>query len=146
MKRLVLAILCKLSCSLDRTKFFDREGFYRTKEEQLVEGKRFWESLKKETIEAELIIAVNQLLTVVSSSQPYSEKYAEVERVVKRVLGCKLPTKNENMIGSLNRDHEGLLHVWMCPAEEDCGKSGSTPTALYCKDCDRVVLNCKCRL
>jgi hypothetical protein len=127
-------------------KFFDREGFYRTKEEQLVEGKCFWDSLQKENIEADLVTAVNGLISVVSSSKACLEKYAEVVRVVKGVLGCKLPTKNENMMGSLSSDHEGLVHVWMCPAEENCGKAGSTPTALYCKDCDRVVLNGKCRL
>jgi hypothetical protein len=127
-------------------KFFDREGFYLTKEEQLVEGKLFWDSLKKETIEADLITAVNRLIPVISSSQTCIEKHAEVVRVVKGVLGCKLPTKNENMIGSLNSDHDGLVHVWMCPAAENCGKMGSTPTAMYCKDCDRVVLNGKCCL
>lgn len=112
----------------------------------MAEGKCFWESLQEETIEADLNAAVERLIPIVSSSLTCLEKHAEVVRVVKEVLRCKLPTRNENMIGSLNPDHEGLVHVWMCPAEENCGKSGSTPTALYCKDCDRVVINCECCL
>jgi hypothetical protein len=111
---------------------------------QLIEGKKFWESLKKPDIEERLSEAVNTLVPQVMHGIPCQQLLDIVEKKVKEVLGCLLPSKNELLIGKvIVGGNKCLLQLWMCPSWFLCGKSGDSPTGRFCKDIDHVVMQGK---
>jgi hypothetical protein len=125
--------------------FFDRDSFYRSKDEQFVEGRKFWESLKMPDVLKKLTDAVEYLIPQVMNGIAGQALLDVVEAKVLEVLNCKLPCKNEEIVGKMDVDNQCLLDLWMCPAGHLCGKTGDSPTGRYCKDVDHVVMHGKSR-
>jgi hypothetical protein len=84
--------------------------------------------------------AVASLTPIVQAGPPSEALFKLVEAKVKDVLGCLLPTHTEQLLDQLKEDHKAFVECLMCPQKEHCGKSGCTPTAMWCKKRDEAII------